>query len=125
MPVYGGTLATGLILWKGVRLNMGETGPMFGGENGGHGLFTDAEQQALIDYHDKHPRAAEPEPRPGDGQLHDAGRRSARTCSSATNDTGLNPTRPPAPAAPSATPTPDAVAGPTARLHRATSSTRC
>lgn len=52
MPVYGGTLATGLILWKGVRLNMGETGPMFGGENGGGGVFTDAEQQGLIDYHE-------------------------------------------------------------------------
>ena len=63
MPVYGGTIGTGLILWKGVRLNMGETGPMFGGENGGHGLFTDAEQQALIDYHEIARRAAQPEPR--------------------------------------------------------------
>lgn len=52
MPMYGGTLATGLILWKGVRLNNGETGPMFGGENGGTGIFSDAEQQALIDYHE-------------------------------------------------------------------------
>lgn len=52
MPVYGGTVGTGLILWKGVRVNMGETGPMFGGENGGHGIFTDAEQQALTDYHE-------------------------------------------------------------------------
>src|SRR4030095_13660140 len=51
MPVYGGSIATGLILWKGVRLNMGETGPMFGGENGGGGVFTDVEQQGLIDYH--------------------------------------------------------------------------
>lgn len=52
MPVFGGTLGTGLILWKGVRLNMGETGPMFGGENGGHGIFTDEEQQGLTDYHE-------------------------------------------------------------------------
>jgi hypothetical protein len=51
MPVYGGPFMTGLLLWKGTRINMGETGPMFGGENGGHGLFTDTEQQALIDYH--------------------------------------------------------------------------
>ena len=42
MPVYGGSLATGLILWKGVRLNMGETGPMFGGENGGTGVLNDS-----------------------------------------------------------------------------------
>lgn len=55
MPFYDGTLMTGLILWKGVRLNMGETGPMFGGENGGHGLLTDAEQQALIDAHERLP----------------------------------------------------------------------
>jgi len=55
MPVYGGTLLTGSILWKGVRLNMGETGPMFGGENGGHGTFTNAEQQGLIDYHETIP----------------------------------------------------------------------
>lgn len=53
MPVYGGTKGTGLILWKGVRLNLGETGPMFGGENGGTGVFTDAEQQGLVDYHEK------------------------------------------------------------------------
>ena len=53
MPLYGGTLGTGLILWKGVRLNMGETGPMFGGENGGNGVLTDAQQQGLIAYHQK------------------------------------------------------------------------
>ena len=52
MPVYGGTLGTGLILWKGVRLNMGETGPMFGGENGGNGIFTDEQQDGLTDYHE-------------------------------------------------------------------------
>lgn len=52
MPVFGGTLGTGLILWKGVRLDMGETGPMFGGENGGHGLLTDEEQVGLVDWHE-------------------------------------------------------------------------
>ena len=51
MPVYGGAIATGLLLWKGNRINMAETGPMFGGENGGNGIFTDEEQQALNDYH--------------------------------------------------------------------------
>lgn len=51
MPMYAGTRGTGLILWKGVRLNNGETGPMFGGENGGVGNFSDAEQQSLIDFH--------------------------------------------------------------------------
>lgn len=55
MPVYGGTLGTGLLLWKGTRLSMGETGPMFGGENGGHGIFTDAEQDALTNYHETIP----------------------------------------------------------------------
>ena len=39
MPVWGGSFLTGLILWKGVRINMGETGPMFAGENGGLGVF--------------------------------------------------------------------------------------
>ncbi len=51
MPVYGGPLATGLLLWKGVRVNLGETGPMFGGENGGHGILSDVEQMGLNDYH--------------------------------------------------------------------------
>lgn len=55
MPVYGGVAATGSMLWKGVRFNMGETGPMFGGENGGHGLFSDADQQGLLDYHNTVP----------------------------------------------------------------------
>lgn len=53
MPMYGGRLGTGLFLWKGTRINSGETGPMFGGENGGHGIFTDAEQQALTDFHEQ------------------------------------------------------------------------
>ena len=62
-PCTAATIATGLVLWKGVRLNLGETGPMFGGENGGTGIFTDAEQQALIDYHETIAVAAQPEPR--------------------------------------------------------------
>jgi YVTN family beta-propeller protein len=52
MPMYGGTLATGLGLWKGLRLNVGETGPMFGGENGGTGILTDLEQKSLVDFHE-------------------------------------------------------------------------
>jgi YVTN family beta-propeller protein len=55
MPFYKGTLMTGLILWKGVRLNMGETGPMHGGENGGNGLLSDAEQKAMRDAHERIP----------------------------------------------------------------------
>lgn len=69
MPVYGGSMATGLLLWKGVRLNMGETGPMFGGENGGHGLLTNAEQQALVDAHAKIPVPLNPNLDPVTGQL--------------------------------------------------------
>lgn len=52
MPMYGGTRGTGLILWKGVRVNLGETGPMFHGENGGTGIFNDTEQQGLTDFHE-------------------------------------------------------------------------
>lgn len=55
MPFYDGTMLTGLILWKGVRLNMGETGPMHGGENGGHGILSDAEQAGMRDAHEKIP----------------------------------------------------------------------
>jgi YVTN family beta-propeller protein len=55
MPFYKGSVMTGLILWKGVRLNMGETGPMHGGENGGHGILTDAEQAAMRDAHERIP----------------------------------------------------------------------
>jgi len=69
MPVYGGSLATGLILWKGVRISMGETGPMFGGENGGHGAFSDAEQQALNDYHEVIPVPLNPNLDPVTGAL--------------------------------------------------------
>jgi len=53
MPVYGGSLGTGMVLWKAVRLHMGETGPMFGGENGGTGVFSAAEVDGLRAYHEK------------------------------------------------------------------------
>ena len=91
MPVYGGTLGTGLILWKGVRLNMGETGPMFGGENGGHGLLTDAEQQGLTDYHEKISPPLNPFRVPG----HTLSPLAAlgRDLFFGSNDTGLNPTQ--------------------------------
>jgi hypothetical protein len=90
MPVYGGTLGTGLILWKGVRLHMGETGPMFGGENGGHGILSDAEQQGLIDYHEEIPFPLNP-------NLDSAGDLSplaqlGRDLFFGFDDTGLNPT---------------------------------
>lgn len=67
MPMYGGSLLTGLILWKGVRLNLGETGPMFGGENGGTGVLTDTEQQALVDYHEIIPVPLNPNLDPATG----------------------------------------------------------
>jgi len=89
MPMYGGTLGTGLILWKGVRLNSGETGPMFGGENGGHGILTDAQQQGLIDFHEKLPVPLNP-------HLDAAGQLTplaslGRDLFFGFNDTGLNP----------------------------------
>jgi hypothetical protein len=89
MPVYGGSLLTGLILWKGVRINMGETGPMFGGENGGHGLLTDTEQQALIDYHEMIPVPLNPNLDPLTGQLSPLAAFGADLFH-ARNDTGLN-----------------------------------
>ena len=91
MPVYGGSLLTGLILWKGVRLNMGETGPMFGGENGGHGLFSDTEQQALIDYHGIIPVPLNPNLDPVTGD-YTAAAALGKDLFFGTNDTGLNPT---------------------------------
>lgn len=91
MPVFGGRLGTGLVLWKGVRVNMGETGPMFGGENGGHGLFSDAEQQALTDYHEKIPFPLSPMRDPQTGAL-SAQALLGRDLFFGTNDTGLNPT---------------------------------
>jgi YVTN family beta-propeller protein len=91
MPMYGGTLGTGMILWKGVRLNNGETGPMFGGENGGNGVLTDAEQQALIDYHNVLPFPLNPNLDPVTGQ-YSALAAFGKDLYFGTNATGLNPT---------------------------------
>lgn len=91
MPVYGGTLGTGLGLWKGIRINLGETGPMFGGENGGTGIFTDAEQQALTDYHEDVPFPLNPNLDPVTGQ-YSATAALGKDLYFGTNDTGLNPT---------------------------------
>ena len=90
MPVYGGTLGTGLILWKGVRLSMGETGPMFGGENGGHGIFTDEEQQGLSDYHEVVTPPLNPNRDPGHVLSPTAA--FGRDLFFGIDDTGLNPT---------------------------------
>lgn len=91
MPTYGGSLGTGLLLWKGVRLNLGETGPMFGGENGGHGIFSDAEQQALIDAHNNTPVPLNPHLDPVTGQR-SALAELGRDLFFGENNTGLNPT---------------------------------
>ena len=91
MPVYGGTLGTGLLLWKGARLHLGETGPMFGDENGGHGDFTDAEQIALIDYHEEIPIPLNPNLDPVTGDLTPLAQ-LGRDLFFGLNDTGLNPT---------------------------------
>jgi YVTN family beta-propeller protein len=90
MPVYGGSLATGLILWKGVRLNMGETGPMFGGENGGTGVLNDSEQQALIDAHNITPVPLNPNLDPVTGALSPTAA-FGKDLFFGTNNTGLNP----------------------------------
>ncbi len=91
MPTYGGSLGTGLLLWKGVRLNLGETGPMFGGENGGHGVFSDAEQQAMIDAHNITPVPLNPHLDPVTGQR-SALAELGRDLFFGENNTGLNPT---------------------------------
>ena len=91
MPMYGGTLGTGLILWKGVRLNNGETGPMFGGENGGTGVLTNAEQQGLVDYHEILPFPLNPNLDPVTGQ-YSAQAALGKDLYFGTNTTGLNPT---------------------------------
>jgi hypothetical protein len=90
MPMYGGTLATGLGLWKGLRLNVGETGPMFGGENGGTGILTDLEQQSLVDFHETIAVPLNPHLDPTTGQL-TALAELGRDLFHMTNDTGLNP----------------------------------
>jgi YVTN family beta-propeller protein len=90
MPTYGGTLGTGLILWKGVRLNMGETGPMFGGENGGTGILSDAEQTALRDFHEIMPYPLNPNLNPvGSGYSSLAA--FGKDLYFGLNNTGLNP----------------------------------
>ncbi len=91
MPMYGGSLGTGLILWKGVRLNNGETGPMFGGENGGTGLFNDADQQALVDFHEVLAFPLNPNLHPVTGAYNPAAA-VGKDLFFGTNDTGLNPT---------------------------------
>jgi YVTN family beta-propeller protein len=91
MPMYGGRLATGLVLWKGVRINAGETGPMFHGENGGTGIFTDAEQQGLVDFHEKIPVPLNPNLDPVTGAL-SAAATEGQDLFFGTNDTGTNPT---------------------------------
>ncbi|MEX1024985.1 MAG: hypothetical protein WD226_07900 [Planctomycetota bacterium] len=90
MPVFGGADLTGLLLWKGTRLNMGETGPMFGGENGGHGLLSDEKQQALIDYHAIIPVPLNPNRDPATGGL-TALAAEGQDLFFGTNDTGTNP----------------------------------
>jgi YVTN family beta-propeller protein len=90
MPLYGGTLATGLILWKGVRLNLGETGPMFAGENGGTGVLSDAEQQGLVDYHEKLAIPLNPNLDPMTGHYSPTAA-FGRDLFFGTNRTGLNP----------------------------------
>jgi len=91
MPMYGGTLMTGLILWKGVRINLGETGPMFTGENGGSGTFTDLEQQGLTNYHEIIPAPLNPNFDPVTGGL-TASAALGADLFHGRDDTGLNPT---------------------------------
>jgi YVTN family beta-propeller protein len=90
MPMYGGSLATGLVLWKGVRINLGETGPMFGGENGGNGIFTDVEQQGLIDYNEVLPVPLNPNVDPVTG-AYSTDAALGKDLFFGSNETGLNP----------------------------------
>ena len=91
MPLYGGTLLTGMILWKGVRLNLGETGPMFISENGGTGVLSDAEQQGLVDYHETIPVPLNPNLNVVGGGLSPLAL-VGRDLFFGTNDSGTNPT---------------------------------
>ncbi len=91
MPVYGGSDLTGLILWKGQRLHMGETGPMFTGENGGTGILSNLEQDALVAYHSHLPVPLNPHLDPATGDL-TAQAAFGQDLFFGTNDTGLNPT---------------------------------
>jgi hypothetical protein len=90
MPTYGGVLGTGLLLWKGGRINFSETGPMFGGENGGTGIMSDVEQQGLIDFHDVTPFPLNPFFDENTGQLTNQAK-LGRDLFFGSNDTGLNP----------------------------------
>ncbi|MEZ6014525.1 MAG: YncE family protein [Planctomycetota bacterium] len=90
MPVYGGSDLTGLVLWKGTRLHMGETGPMFAGENGGTGALSDPEQDALVAYHAHLPVPLNPNLDPATGLL-TAEAAFGQDLFFGTNDTGLNP----------------------------------
>lgn len=91
MPMYGGIRATGLLLWKGQRLNAGETGPMFHGENGGTGVFSAAEQQAMIDFHETLPIPLNPHRDPTTHGLTSQAL-VGKDLFFGTNDTGFNPT---------------------------------
>jgi hypothetical protein len=62
---------------------------MFGGENGGHGIFTDAEQQGLTDYHEKLAVPLNPNLDPSTGQL-TALAAFGKDLFFGTDDTGLN-----------------------------------
>lgn len=87
--LHGGAFATGYMLWKSGRLNLGETGPMFGGENGGTGVFTDDEQDALTAYHEMVPVPLNPNTHNGHLSALAA---LGRDLYHGRNDTGLNPT---------------------------------
>lgn len=91
MPMFGGTLGTGLVLWKGVRLNLGETGPMFGGENGGNGIIDDNGQAALNAMHESIPTPLNPNRDPVTYGLTQSAQ-LGRDLFLGLNDTGMNPT---------------------------------
>jgi YVTN family beta-propeller protein len=90
MPANGGPLLTGLLLWKGTRLGLAETGPMFGGENGGTGVFTDQQQEGLIAYHNVIPVPLNPNFDPVTNDL-TALAQYGQDLFFGTNNTGLNP----------------------------------
>ncbi|MEM7311059.1 MAG: YncE family protein [Planctomycetota bacterium] len=85
----GGSQLTGTLLWKGVRLNLGETGPKFAAFNGGTGVFTADEQQALIDHHRLLPVPLNPSLDPTGGLTAQAA--FGRDLFFGSNETGLNP----------------------------------
>ncbi len=91
MPLYGGIGATGRLLWKSVRLHLGETGPMFGGENGGNSVLSAAEKQALIDVHEDFAVPLNPNIDESTGQLTAMAARGMDLFFG-TNNAGFNPT---------------------------------